>query len=254
MCKERNIMLLKGKKAIITGGSRGIGKEIVLCYLKEGASVYIIDLLESEYMNEFEKTAKSNGVEVFFKQSDISDEEKISACINEILTESGGIDILVNNAGITRDGLLFKMSSEDWEKVIKINLTSAFYISKIVARHMRKRKTGAIINMASVVGITGNIGQANYSASKAGLIGFTKSIAKEVASKGVRVNAIAPGFIRTGMTEKLGEKVIDGYLRIIPLKRMGEPKEIASVALFLASDLASYVTSQVIRVDGGMAI
>lgn len=247
-------MLLKGKKAIITGGARGIGKEIVLCYLKEGASVYIIDLLESDFMKEFEEAAKANGGYVIFKQSDVSDEEKISACINEILKDSDGIDILVNNAGITRDGLLFKMSSEDWEKVIKINLTSAFYISKIVARHMRKRKTGSIINMASVVGITGNIGQANYSASKAGLIGLTKSTAKEVASKGVRVNAIAPGFIQTEMTEKLGEKVIETYVNLIPLKRMGDPKEIASVALFLASDLASYITGQVIRVDGGMAI
>ncbi|MBN2535533.1 MAG: 3-oxoacyl-[acyl-carrier-protein] reductase [Spirochaetales bacterium] len=247
-------MLLKGKKAIITGGARGIGKEIVLCFLKEGASVYIIDLLESEFMHEFEEMAKSNGVEVFFKQSDVSNEEIISACINEILTESAGIDILVNNAGITRDNLLFKMTSEDWEKVMRINLTSAFYISKIIAPHMRKRKTGSIINMASVVGITGNIGQVNYSASKAGLIGLTKSISKEVASKGVRVNAIAPGFIQTGMTAKLGEKIIESYINLIPLKRMGDPKEIATVALFLASDLASYVTGQVIRVDGGMAI
>jgi 3-oxoacyl-[acyl-carrier protein] reductase len=226
----------------------------VLTYLKEGSSVYVIDLSESEFIKEFVETAKSNGVEIFFKQSDVSDEEKITECIKEILTEAGGIDILVNNAGITRDGLLFKMSSEDWEKVIKINLTSAFYISKIVARHMRKRKTGSIINMASIVGISGNIGQSNYCASKAGLIGFTKSIAKEVASKGVRVNAIAPGFIQTEMTVKLGEKVVESYLNLIPLKRMGDPKEIASVALFLASDLASYVTGQVIRVDGGIAI
>ena len=247
-------MLLNGKKAIVTGGARGIGKEIVLVYLKEGASVYIIDIAESTFIDEFQSTAKSSGVEVFFKQSDVSDEEKISACIKEILTESGGIDILVNNAGITRDGLLFKMSSEDWEKVIKINLTSAFYISKIMGYHMRRRKTGSIINMSSVVGIAGNLGQANYSASKAGLIGLTKSMSKEVASKGVRVNAIAPGFIQTEMTTKLGESVIESYLKLIPLKRMGDPKEIATVALFLASDLASYVTGQVIRVDGGLAI
>jgi 3-oxoacyl-[acyl-carrier protein] reductase len=251
---EGTIMLLKEKKAIVTGGARGIGKEIVLTFLREGASVYVIDLMESEFRKEMEETAASHGVQVIFKQSDISDEENITLCINDILTESGGIDILVNNAGITRDGLLFKMTSEDWEKVLKINLTSAFYISKIIARHMRKRKTGSIINMASIVGISGNIGQANYSASKAGLIGLTKSTAKEVASKGVRVNAIAPGFIQTDMTKKLGEKAIETYLNNIPLKRMGDPKEIASVALFLASDLASYITSQVIRVDGGIAI
>jgi 3-oxoacyl-[acyl-carrier protein] reductase len=247
-------MLLKGRKAIVTGGARGIGKEIVLTYLNEGASVYIVDIAESEYMNEYKEAAQSAGGEVFFKQSDVSDEEKITACIKEILTESGGIDILVNNAGITRDGLLFKMSSENWKKVIDINLTSAFYISKLLAFHMRKRKTGSIINMASVVGIGGNIGQANYAASKAGLIGLTKSIAKEVASKGVRANAIAPGFIQTEMTEKIGEKAIEAYLNAIPLKRMGDPKEIASVALFLASDLSSYITGQVIRVDGGLAI
>ena len=247
-------MLLKDKKAIVTGGARGIGKEIVLTYLNQGASVYIIDLIESEFINDFKEAAKSNGVQVFFKQSDVSDEEKISTCIKDIIDESGGIDILVNNAGIARDGLLFKMTSQDWEKVIKINLTSAFYISKILTFHMRKRKTGSIINMASVVGISGNVGQANYAASKAGLIGFTKSIAKEVASKGVRVNAIAPGFIQTDMTAKLGEKIVESYLKVIPLKRMGNPQEVASVALFLASDLASYVTGQVIRVDGGLAI
>jgi 3-oxoacyl-[acyl-carrier protein] reductase len=238
----------------VTGGSRGIGKEIALAYLNEGASVYIIDLVESEFMNEFSECANRNKTSIYFKQSDVSDEKQISACIDEILGETEGIDILVNNAGITRDGLIFKMESEDWEKVIRINLTSAFFISKIVARHMIKRKTGSIINMASVVGIGGNPGQTNYAASKAGLIGFTKALYKEVASRGIRVNAIAPGFIRTEMTAKLGEKIIESYLNYIPFKRMGEPKEVASVAVFLASDMSSYITGQVIRVDGGIII
>jgi 3-oxoacyl-[acyl-carrier protein] reductase len=248
-------MLLNNKKAIVTGGSRGIGKEIVSAYLQEGASVYIIDLVESEFMDELQACASQNNTSVFFKQSDVSDEKQISACIDTILDETRGIDILVNNAGITRDGLIFRMEAEDWEKVIRINLTSAFFISKIIARDMIKRKTGSIINMASVVGIGGNPGQTNYAASKAGLIGFTKALGKEVASRGVRVNAIAPGFIKTEMTAKLGEKIIESYLtNYIPLKRMGEPKEVASVAVFLASDMSSYMTGQVIRVDGGIII
>ncbi|MBN1698113.1 MAG: 3-oxoacyl-[acyl-carrier-protein] reductase [Spirochaetales bacterium] len=248
-------MLLKNKKAIVTGGARGIGKEIVTAFLNQGASVYIIDLVQGEDMNRLEETAARNDTTVFFKKSDVSDETAISACIEEIIDQSKGIDILVNNAGITRDGLIFRMETEAWEKVIKINLTSVFLISRIIARHMVKRKTGSIINMASVVGIGGNPGQTNYAASKAGLIGLTKALYKEVASRGVRVNAIAPGFIKTEMTAALDEKVIDSYLNhYIPFKRMGEPTEVASVAVFLASDMSSYITGQVIRVDGGIII
>ncbi len=247
-------MLLKDKKAIVTGGAAGIGKQIVMTFLENGASVYFIDLNESPHMQEMQDCAKKNGCEVFFKQGNVAEEEAITAVINEILNESGGIDILVNNAGITRDNLIFRMSSADWESVLKINLTSIFYISKIVARHMAKRKTGSIINMASIVGIGGNPGQTNYSASKAGLIGFTKSLGKEIALKNVRVNAIAPGFIATDMTDKLSDQVMESYLNVIPLKRLGTPQDIANASLFLASDLSSYITARVIQVDGGILI
>ncbi|MBN1409804.1 MAG: 3-oxoacyl-[acyl-carrier-protein] reductase [Spirochaetales bacterium] len=247
-------MLLKGKNAIVTGGARGIGKEIVMAYLAEGASVYIIDLMDSEFLPEMEEAAKKNGCTVKFKKGDVSDEEGITNVLKEIIEEAGTIDILVNNAGITRDGLLMRMAAEDWEKVLKINLTSAFLISKVMVRHMLKQKKGSIINMASVVGVGGNAGQANYSASKAGLIGFSRSVAKEVASKNVRVNAIAPGYIITDMTAKLPEQAREAFLNVIPMNRGGEPKEVADIAVFLASDLSSYVTGQVIRVDGGMSI
>jgi 3-oxoacyl-[acyl-carrier protein] reductase len=246
-------MFLHGKKAVITGGSRGIGKEIVLAFLEEGASVYNIDIMDGE-QGQFDAAAKKGGGTVVFKMSDVSNEPEITECIKQIIEESGGVDILVNNAGITRDGLIFRMQTEDWEKVIRINLTSAFLISRALSMHMSKRRAGSIINMASVVGIGGNAGQANYSASKAGLIGLTKSLAKELAARNVRVNAIAPGFIETEMTAKLSQEVIQSYLNNIPLKRMGNPREVAQTALFLASDMSSYITGQVIRIDGGLAI
>ncbi|MDX9800767.1 MAG: 3-oxoacyl-[acyl-carrier-protein] reductase [Spirochaetia bacterium] len=247
-------MLLKGKKALVTGGSRGIGREIVLSFLGNGASVYFLDLNESEYLGEYEALAKENGAEVFFKKANVADEEEITAVCEKILEESGGIDILVNNAGITRDGLVFRMSAKDWDDVIKINLTSAFYISRVISRSMIKQRSGAIVNIASIVGVIGNAGQCNYSASKAGLIGFSKSLAREVASRGVRVNAVAPGFIKTPMTDKLNENQIKALYDKIPLVRLGLPSEVASVVLFLASDLSSYVTGQVINIDGGMGM
>ena len=246
-------MVLKGKKAIVTGGSRGIGLEIVLEFLREGASVYFIDLFPSESLDRME-AAKAGEAEVVFKQADVSDEEQVSAVVNEIIEQSGGIDILVNNAGITRDGLIFRMSAEDWNQVITINLTSAFYISKIIARHMAKRRTGSIVNMASVVGVGGNAGQANYAASKAGLIGLTRSVAKEIGGRGVRVNAVAPGYIDTEMTQKLPEAAKEAFLTQIPMKRPGTPQEVASVVTFLASDQSAYVSGHVLRVDGGMSI
>ncbi len=246
-------MVLKGKKAIVTGGSRGIGLEIVLEFLREGASVYSIDLFPSESLDRME-AAKAGEAEVVFKQADVSDEEQVSAVVNEIIEQSGGIDILVNNAGITRDGLIFRMSAEDWNQVITINLTSAFYISKIIARHMAKRRTGSIVNMASVVGVGGNAGQANYAASKAGLIGLTRSVAKEIGGRGVRVNAVAPGYIDTEMTQKLPEAAKEAFLTQIPMKRPGTPQEVASVVTFLASDQSAYVSGHVLRVDGGMSI
>ena len=251
--KEIN-MLLEGKKALVTGGARGIGKEIVISFLNNGASVYFIDLNPSEYMDEYEKLAAETGQKVVFKQANVADEEQISNVVNEILEESGGLDVLVNNAGITRDGLFFRMSSRDWTDVLTINLTSAFYISKIVSRSMAKQKSGSIINVASIVGIIGNAGQVNYSASKAGLIGFTKSLSREIAKKNVRVNAIAPGFIRTPMTDKLNEKQTEALADQIPMGRLGEPEEVAKVTLFLASDLASYVTGQAIHITGGLGM
>jgi 3-oxoacyl-[acyl-carrier protein] reductase len=247
-------MLLKDKKAIITGGARGIGLCIVENFLKQGASVYFMDLVQSDSMDKLEALAKENGVSVIFKKTDVSNEEEVNKIIKEILNDSGGIDILVNNAGITRDGLIFRMSAENWRSVLEVNLTSAFLVSKAMAMPMMKRKTGAIINMASIVGIGGNAGQTNYSASKAGLIGFTKSLAKEVAARGIRVNAVAPGYIDTEMTHKLSEEARQAMLGQIPLGRMGTPEEVAKIVLFLASDLSSYVTGRVIQVDGGMAI
>jgi 3-oxoacyl-[acyl-carrier protein] reductase len=246
-------MLLQGKKAIVTGGARGIGKEIVMLFLKEGATVFFIDMLESEYLGEMEKVAKSTGTEVFFKQADVSNEEQVNNVVKDILKQSGEIHILVNNAGITRDGLIFRMPLENWEKVLAVNLTSAFLVSKHVAMAMMKQRSGSIINMASIVGIGGNAGQTNYSASKGGLIAFTKSLAKEVASRGVRVNAVAPGYIITDMTERMPEEAKKALLALVPMGRGGIPEEVAKVVLFLASDLASYITARVIQVDGGMA-
>ncbi len=247
-------MLVNGKKALVTGGARGIGREIVLSFLNNGASVYFIDINESEYMAEYEALAKEKGVSVFFRKANVADEDEITAVCEKILEESGGIDILVNNAGITRDGLIFRMSAKDWDDVLRINLTSAFYISRVISRAMIKQRSGAIVNIASIVGVIGNAGQCNYSASKAGLIGLTKSLAREVASRGVRVNAVAPGFIKTPMTDKLNEAQVKAMSEKIPLVRLGLPSEVASVVLFLASELSSYVTGEVIKIDGGMGM
>jgi 3-oxoacyl-[acyl-carrier protein] reductase len=247
-------MLLEGKKAIITGGARGIGKEIVVSFLSQGASVYFIDLMASEFMNEYESLAKEKNVDVVYKECNVADEDQVSAVVKEIVEESGGIDILVNNAGITRDGLIFRMSKENWNDVISVNLNSAFFMSKAIARSMIGRRTGAIINVSSIVGVHGNAGQCNYSASKAGLIGLTKSLAQEVGGRNVRVNAVAPGFIQTAMTDKLDDSQKENLTKQIPMVRLGQPDEVANVILFLASDLASYVTGQVILIDGGMGM
>ncbi len=247
-------MLLEGKKAIITGGARGIGKEIVVSFLNQGASVYFIDLIASDYMSEYEALARQKNVDVVYKQCNVADEDQVSTVVKEIIDESGGIDILVNNAGITRDGLIFRMSKENWNDVISVNLNSAFFMSKAIARSMIGRRTGAIINVSSIVGVHGNAGQCNYSASKAGLIGLTKSLAQEVGGRNVRVNAVAPGFIQTAMTDKLSDDQKENLSRQIPMVRLGQPEEVANVILFLASDLASYVTGQVILIDGGMGM
>ena len=247
-------MLIDGKKALVTGGSRGIGSGIVKTFLRNGASVYYVSRKPGHHLKEYKEIAAENGVEVIYKEGNVADEETISATVNEILEESGGIDILVNNAGIAKDGLVMRMSAEDWQDVININLTSAFYISKAVSRSMIKRRTGAIVNVTSIVGLVGNAGQSNYAASKAGLIGFTKSLAREIAGRNVRVNAVAPGYIQTEMTDKLSDEQQEGLKAQIPMGRVGEPEDVANVVLFLASDLAGYVTGQVVRISGGMGM
>ncbi len=245
-------MLLEQKRIIITGGSRGIGKAIVEEALQEGAHICSINRSPSPHLDELNNLAEKKGVSLHWIYADVSNEDSITEAIQEAAKLLGGVDVLINNAGITRDGLLFGMKKDAWDQVINTNLSSAFFTSKVVARMMARQRSGSIINMTSVVGIMGNGGQANYSASKAGLIGLTKSIAREVGSRGVRVNAIAPGFIQTDMTEVLGDNVKDELQRSIPLQRIGEPKEVAKTAVFLASDMSTYITGQIIQVDGGM--
>jgi 3-oxoacyl-[acyl-carrier protein] reductase len=247
-------MLLQGKKAIITGGARGIGLEIVLRFLREGATVYFIDLKPSQSLEEMNGAAAEGGGQVYFRQANVAAEEEIVPVLEAIIKEAGEIDVLVNNAGITDNDLIFRMSLENWNRVMAVNLSSAFLISKIVARHMAKLRRGSIINMASVVGIGGNAGQASYAASKAGLIGLTRSLAKEIGSRGVRVNAVAPGYIDTEMTRELPEAAREAFLTQIAMHRPGTAGEVAQVVIFLASELASYVSGDVLRVDGCMAI
>jgi 3-oxoacyl-[acyl-carrier protein] reductase len=247
-------MLLEAKKAIVTGGARGIGKEIVMMFLREGARVTFIDMNPSDSMEEMEQESRRHGGSVAYRKADVSKADEIQPAIEAIITEMQGVDILVNNAGITRDGLIFRMSVENWEKVISINLTSAFLICQVVARHMIKQRSGSIVNMASIVGVGGNAAQANYSASKAGLIGLTRSLAKEVGGRGVRVNAVAPGYIDTDMTRALPEAARQAFLTQVALGRPGTPEDVARAVLFLASDLSSYVSGDVLRVDGCMSI
>lgn len=244
--------LLENKKALITGGSRGIGRAIAIAYAKQGADVAISDLMVDEDAINVVKEIESYGVKGKAYASDASSNEASESLINEVVKDFGQIDILVNNAGITRDNLLLRMSEQDWDLVIKVNLKSIFNMTKAVQRVMLKQRNGSIINMSSVVGLSGNAGQSNYSASKAGLIGFTKSIAQELGSRGVRCNAIAPGFIETAMTNKLSDEVRENWIKGIPLRRSGKPDDVANIAIFLASELSSYVTGQVISVDGGM--
>ncbi len=245
--------MLKGKVALVTGGARGIGKEIIMKFLKEGASIHYCDLEEGPFKEEMDAAAIS-GAAVTFHSTNITNENQVKELIKSITT-AGPLDIVVNNAGITRDGMVFRMPLEQWESVLKVNLTGAFIVSREASAFMAlKQKSGSIINMASVVGQMGNAGQTNYSASKAGLIGFSKSLAKETAKRHVRVNAVAPGFIETAMTAKLPDEVRADYVKAIPLGRMGLPEDIANTVLFLASDLSSYITGQVIRVDGGLVM
>lgn len=244
--------LLEGKVAIVTGASRGIGKAIAMAYAKEGANVAFTDIVKDENFENTEKELNALGIKAKGYVADAGDFEGSQKVVEEILKDFGTVDILVNNAGITRDNLLMRMTEEQWDLVIRVNLKSVFNMTKAVLRTMMKNRNGSIINISSVVGVAGNAGQANYSASKAGIIGFTKSVAKELGSRNIRSNAIAPGFIMTDMTKKLPEDVKKEWYKNIPLGRGGEPEEVAKVAVFLASDLASYVSGQVINVCGGM--
>lgn len=245
--------LLEGKTAVITGASRGIGKAIALKFAAEGAQVAFSDLKYDELAEALEKELLAMGVKAKGYASDASSFEGSEALINQVVADFGGVDILVNNAGITRDNLLLRMTEADWDLIMQVNLKSAFNLTKAVQRTFLKQRSGSIINMSSVVGVNGNAGQSNYSASKAGLIGFTKSIAQELGSRNVRCNAIAPGFIITEMTAKLPEDVRESWAEKIPLKRGGTPEDVANVCVFLGSDLSSYVSGQVISVCGGMS-
>jgi len=242
-------MRLENKKALVTGALRGIGKTIADLFIAEGAEVWGLDYKTPEDLSD--RTAQAKG-KLHWVELDLSKLDKIDDAVENAVKEADGFDIVVNNAGITKDNLSFRMSLEEWQKVIDINLSAAFYVSRTVARTMIKQRKGSIINMASIVGIHGNGGQANYAASKAGLIAVTKSIANEVASRGVRANAIAPGFIETDMTAVLPEEVKKKMLDGVPMKRAGQQSDVAKAVLFFASDDSAYITGQVLPVDGGM--
>jgi 3-oxoacyl-[acyl-carrier protein] reductase len=242
--------MLAGKVAIVTGSGRGIGFEIGKKFLESGARLVLADISEELLADAREKLTAAG--EVLALPCDVTDAVSLNELISKTMEHFGRLDILVNNAGVRRDSLLLRMKEEDWDFVLKVNLKGAFLASQAAARVMVKQRSGRIINISSVVGLMGNFGQTNYSSSKAGLIGLTKSTAKELAGRGVTVNAIAPGYIETEMTANLPEKAINAFLEQIPLKRAGKPSDIADAAAFLASDLASYITGQVIQVDGGM--
>lgn len=244
--------LLEGKTALVTGAARGIGKAIALRFAKEGANIAFTDLSIDENVKATEAEIAALGVKVKGYASNAADFDDTHKVVDQIKEDFGVIDILVNNAGITRDGLMMRMSEQQWDMVINVNLKSAFNFTHALTPIMMRQKSGSIINMSSVVGVSGNAGQANYSASKAGMIGLTKSMAKEIGSRGIRVNAIAPGFIITDMTGALSDEVREQWAKQIPLRRGGTPEDVANAALYLASDLSSYVSGQVIHVCGGM--
>lgn len=244
--------LLQGKSALITGASRGIGKGIALKFAEHGANVAFTYLSSVEKGLELENELKAFGVNAKGYRSDAADFKAADELINQMLLDFGSIDIVVNNAGITRDGLLMRMSEENFDEVIKTNLKSVFNITKAVQKIMLKQRNGSIINISSVVGVKGNAGQANYAASKAGIIGFTKSVALELGSRNIRCNAIAPGFIETEMTAVLDEKTVQGWRETIPMKRGGNVEDVANLCVFLGSDMSAYITGQCINVCGGM--
>ncbi len=244
--------LLENKTTLITGATRGIGKGIALAFAKHGANIAFTFSSSVEAAQELEKELKSYGVKAKGYQSNAAKFDAAQELAADVLKEFGSIDVLINNAGITKDNLLMRISEDDFDKVIEVNLKSVFNLTKAVIRPMMKQRKGSIINMSSVVGLKGNAGQANYAASKAGILGFTKSIALELGSRNIRCNTIAPGFIETEMTAKLNEEVVKGWRNAIPLKRGGTPEDVANACVFLASDMSSYITGQTLSVDGGM--
>jgi len=246
-------MILKNKSAIVTGAARGIGKEIVAALARQGADIAICDVNESALL-EAKAEIEVLSVKCVTGVVDVGDYASCEKMANKTLDKFGKIDILINNAGITKDSLIMRMSEEDWDSVLRVNLKGAFNFTKAVCRHMIKQRYGKIVNIASIIGIMGNAGQANYAASKAGIIGLTKSTAKELASRGINVNAIAPGFIQTAMTDKLTSDQKEAMLKLIPLGVLGGPKDVANLAVFLVSENASYITGEVIKVDGGMVM
>ncbi len=244
--------LLEGKVALITGAGRGIGKAIAEKFAEQGAELALTDLFIDETALQYVEELNAKGVKTKIYKSDASKFDDAQEVVKQIITDFGRIDILVNNAGITRDQLLMRMTEEQWDMVLTVNLKSVFNMTKTVQTIMLKQKNGSIINMSSVVGVSGNAGQSNYAASKAGMIGFTKSIAKELGSRNIRCNAIAPGFIETEMTHKLSDEVRTEWIKNIPLRRAGKPEDVANACIFLASDLSTYVSGQVINVCGAM--
>lgn len=244
--------LLEGKTAIITGASRGIGKGIAQVFARHGANVAFTYSSSVEAANHLEKELNAAGVKAKGYKSNAADFEQAQQLVKNVLEDFGAIDVLINNAGITKDNLLMRMSEEDFDSVIEVNLKSIFNMTKAVQRTMLKQRHGSIVNMSSVVGVKGNAGQANYAASKAGMIGFSKSMALELGSRNIRTNVLAPGFIETEMTAKLDANTVEAWRNAIPLKRGGSPEDIANACVFLASDLSAYITGQVLNVDGGM--
>ncbi len=247
-------MDLTGKVALVTGASRGIGQAVAVELAKAGADVIVNYIGNEAVAQETVEKVEALGRKALKIKADVGNADEVQAMVDEAHAAFGHIDVLVNNAGITRDGLLIRMKDSDWDDVLNINLKGVYLVSKAVAKLMVKQRSGRIINMTSVSGVTGNVGQANYAAAKAGVIGFTKTCAKELAARGITVNAVAPGFIETAMTDVLPEKIKEGIVMTVPLGRMGQPEEIAGVVTFLASDFARYITGQVLNVDGGMVM
>ena len=242
------------KVAFVTGGSRGIGKQVALKFARNGYNIVINYVSDNTDIKGLQEEFEKENVEILLVKADVTKKEEIQNLVKTAIEKFGHIDVLVNNAGITRDGLLMRMKEEDFDKVIEINLKGTFLVTKEVIPYMMKKREGSIINISSVVGVVGNAGQSNYAASKAGIIGFTKSVAKELASRNIRANCVAPGFIKTDMTDVLSEEVKENIHNQIPLKRMGEPEEVANLVYFLGSEESKYITGQVVHVDGGMVM